>query len=190
MTTATSRDDKWDPRFTTVKITKGQAELLRSKFPQYEAEYHQLNPSLCMWKEMSSAACHMLHSLSERLVDECMEHEHFSGRLKLECSTLQKDWQKCFRNMFKNFGDNLKNTHAQDSITIRTDSGTDEGIHKLGKMLKLSGTITGQQRFELSKKEELRKGVKAKKWEAEWKGHPFNPAAEYQNILKRHWDAL
>ncbi|KAK0468930.1 hypothetical protein IW261DRAFT_1425983 [Armillaria novae-zelandiae] len=143
-----------------------------------------------MWKEMSSAACHTLHSLSERLVDECMEHEHFSGGLKLERSTSQKDWQKCFRNMFKNFGDNLKNTHVQDSITIRTDSGTDEGIHKLGKMLKLLGTITGRQWFELSKKEELRKGVEAKKWEAEWKGHPFNPAAEYQNILKHRWDAL
>ncbi|KAK0476507.1 hypothetical protein IW261DRAFT_1421800 [Armillaria novae-zelandiae] len=190
MTTATSRDDEWDPRFTTVKITKGQAELLRSKFPQYEAEYRRLNPSLRMWKEMSSAARHTLRSLSERLVDECMEHERFGGGLKLERSTSQKDWQKCFRNMFKNFGDNLKNTHVQDSITIRTDSGTDEGIHKLGKMLKLSGTITGRQWFELSKKEELRKGVKAKKWEAEWKGHPFNPAAEYQNILKRRWDAL
>ncbi|KAK0468816.1 hypothetical protein IW261DRAFT_1426129 [Armillaria novae-zelandiae] len=190
MTTATSRDDEWDPRFTTVKITKGQAELLRSKFPQYEAEYRRLNPSLRMWKEMSSAARHTLCSLSERLVDECMEHERFGGGLKLERSTSQKDWQKCFRNMFKNFGDNLKNTHAQDSITIRTDSGTDEGIHKLGKMLKLSGTITGRQWFELSKKEELRKDVEAKKWEAEWKGHPFNPAAEYQNILKHRWDAL
>ncbi|KAK0472836.1 hypothetical protein IW261DRAFT_1423992 [Armillaria novae-zelandiae] len=141
-------------------------------------------------QEMSSAARHTLRSLSERLVDECMEHERFGGGLKLECSTSQKDWQKCFRNMFKNFGDNLKNTHAQDSITIRTDSGTDEGIHKLGKMLKLSGTITGRQWFELSKKEELRKGVEAKRWEAEWKGHPFNPTAEYQNILKHRWDAL
>lgn len=92
--------------------------------------------------------------------------------------------------MFKNFGDNLKNPHAWDSTTIRTYSVTDEGIHKLGKMLKLSGTITGRQWFKLSKKEELRKGVEARKREAEWKGHPFNPTAEYQNILKSHWDAL
>ncbi|KAK0207806.1 hypothetical protein IW262DRAFT_1302468 [Armillaria fumosa] len=190
MTTATSRDDEWDPWFTKVKITKGQAKLLRSKFPQYEAEYRRLNPSLCIWKEMSSAAHHMLRSLSERLVNECMEHKHFGGRLKLERSTSMKEWQKCFRNMFKNFGDNLKNTHVQDSIAIRMDSETDESIHKLGKMLKLSGTITGWQWFKLSKKEELRKGVEVKKQEAEWKGHPFNPAAEYQNILKSRWDAL
>ncbi|KAK0477813.1 hypothetical protein IW261DRAFT_1420664 [Armillaria novae-zelandiae] len=174
MTTATSRDDEWDPRFTTVKITKGQAELLRSKFPQYEAEYRRLNPSLRMWKEMSSAAHHTLRLLSERLVDECMEHKRFGGGLKLELLYFAKG-----------LADNLKNTHVQDSITIRTDSGTDEGIHKLGKMLKLSGTITGRQWFELSKKEELRKDVEAKKWEAEWKGHPFNPTAEYQNILKQ-----
>ena len=93
MTTATSRDNEWDPRFTKVKITKGQAELLRSKFPQYEAEYRRLNPSLCMWKEMGLEARHTLRMLSERLVKECMEHELFGGGLKLDCSTSQNDWQ-------------------------------------------------------------------------------------------------
>ncbi|PBK70791.1 hypothetical protein ARMSODRAFT_1017577 [Armillaria solidipes] len=94
--------------------------------------------------------------LQEKLIQECMVHEWFAKDAKLDSATSAQEWKKCFKTIYKNFGDSLKTTWSlqQSEVALGLLAGraitiTDEAIHKLGKMLRLSGNLTGPQWFEL-----------------------------------------
>ncbi|SJL09134.1 uncharacterized protein ARMOST_12510 [Armillaria ostoyae] len=199
-----------------------QSQVFDEKVPIYLNEYRRLNPRLVSWKHIKQEDQISLVALQNSLIRDIFDHVHFDqGNLIDLKMHSRKEWEDNFRKGFKNRADSLKNAKSSQTSKPRMDSSeashpvngpkpaenprdakhTADAIHKLAKMLRFSGNLTGRGWFEMEKKAEI-KAFLAEKRRARREGGSEetgedkvaldleNPGGEYQLMVKARWDAL
>ncbi|KAK0470865.1 hypothetical protein IW261DRAFT_1572698 [Armillaria novae-zelandiae] len=198
------------------------SQVFDEKVPIYLNQYRRLNPRLVSWKHVKPEDQNALVALQNTLIRDIFNHEYFDQGIHIDLIThSRKQWEDNFCKGFKNRADHLKNAQSSLSTNPRMDSSDgshplpepkpsdnpqdakhmSDAIHKLAKMLCLSGNLTGHQWFELEKKAEI-KAFLAEKHHARCVGGSNeagtegasldleNPGREYQLMVKLWWNAL
>ncbi|KAK0472406.1 hypothetical protein IW261DRAFT_1571025 [Armillaria novae-zelandiae] len=214
--------EELDPRWKSYPLKRKQSQVFDEKVPIYLNQYRRLNPRLVSWKHVKPEDQNALVALQNTLIRDIFNHEYFDQGIHIDLIThSRKQWEDNFRKGFKNHADHLKNAQSSLSTNPRMDSSdgshpppepkpsdnprdvkhTSDAIHKLAKMLRLSGNLTGRQWFELEKKAEI-KAFLAEKHHARCVGGSNeagtegasldleNPGGEYQLTVKLWWNAL
>ncbi|KAK0471208.1 hypothetical protein IW261DRAFT_1572236 [Armillaria novae-zelandiae] len=175
-----------DPRWKSYPLKRKQSQVFDAKVPIYLNEYRRLNPWLISWKHVKPEDQNALVALQNTLICDIFNHEYFDQGIHIDLIThSRKQWEDNFHKGFKNCTDHLKNVQSSLSTNSRMDSSdgshppfepkpsdnlrdakhTSNAIHKLAKMLRLSGNLTGCQWFELEKKAEIKAFLAEKRHE-------------------------
>ncbi|KAK0437070.1 hypothetical protein EV421DRAFT_1739265 [Armillaria borealis] len=204
--------EEMDPQWKSYPLKRKQSQVFDKKVPIYLDEYRRLNPQLVSWKQIKQEDQNTLVALQNSLIHDIFNHACFDKGNLIDLNMhSRKQWEDNFCKGFKNHADHLKNIKSSETLKPRMDSSEvspplnrpkpaenphnakhmADAIHKLAKMLRFSGSLTGHAWFELEKKANI-KALLAEKHRARHEGGSEeagedtvaldleNPGREYQ----------
>ncbi|SJL18594.1 uncharacterized protein ARMOST_22191 [Armillaria ostoyae] len=213
--------EEMDPRWKSYPLKRKQSQVFDEKVPIYLDEYRRLNPGLVSSKQIKQDDQNALVALQNSLIRDIFDHACFDKGNLIDLNVhSRKQWEDNFRKGFKNRADHFKNVKSSQTSKPRMDSSevsplngpkpaenprdakhTDGAIHKLAKMLRFSGSLTGRAWFELEKKADIKALLAEKRRARRGSGSEEagedtvaldleNPGGEYQLTVKAWWDVL